>query len=100
MAGGDDPPITDGSAAIVSARLSPRFCRTKLSATEPLAWNEVVKAFIEDYIRPYLPHGSNFLSLFIYASIVTALAVLVTLQLTRIEQTLQKNPDSTKSKKA
>jgi hypothetical protein len=51
-----------------------------------LAWNELVKAVIETYIKPYLPQGSAVISLLIYAIIVTTLAVFVTLQLTRLQK--------------
>ncbi len=53
-----------------------------------LAWNNVIKESVETFIKPHLPEGSNVVSLLIYALIVTTLAVLVTLQLTRIEQRL------------
>lgn len=53
-----------------------------------LAWNEFVKAAIDSYIKPYLPAGSGIISLFIYAVIVTTLAITVTLQLTRLQQRL------------
>jgi len=56
-----------------------------------LAWNEVVKEFIKSYINPYLPQSANLISLLIYAFIVTTLAILVTLQLTRIQNRLKKS---------
>jgi uncharacterized membrane protein YidH (DUF202 family) len=59
-----------------------------------LAWNELVKAMVEGYIKPYLPEGSQVISLLIYALIVTILAVLVTLQLSKLVKkvdTLEKN---------
>ena len=71
-----------------------------------LAWNEVVKSGIETFIKPYLPKGSQFFSLTLYAAIVTTLAVLITLQLTRIEHLLEVKKDdqdqasSPKSKKS
>lgn len=49
-----------------------------------LAWNEVIKEFVQDYIKPYTPNGSSFFSLLIYATIVTIFAVIVTLQLTKL----------------
>lgn len=54
-----------------------------------LAWNEFIKTAVEVYIRPYLGKGSGVASLFIYAVVVTALAVLVTMQLTRMQQRLE-----------
>lgn len=49
-----------------------------------LAWNNVIQEFVNNYVRKVLPDGSGLWSLFIYAVIVTLLAVLVTYQLTRI----------------
>ena len=54
-----------------------------------LAWNEVVKELVNNYIKPYLPQGSAIISLFLYAIIVTALAVIVTLQLTKLKNLLE-----------
>lgn len=54
-----------------------------------LAWNELVKETINSYVKPYLPAGSNIISLALYAIIVTILAVVVTLQLTRLQSALQ-----------
>jgi len=55
-----------------------------------LAWNNVIKETVDGYIKPHLPQGSGILSLFIYAIIVTALAVLTTLNLTKLEKRLEK----------
>lgn len=54
-----------------------------------LAWNNVIKELVETYVKKYLPNGSGLLSLFIYAIIITALAVTVTLQLTKLTETLE-----------
>lgn len=54
-----------------------------------LAWNNVIKELVETYVKKYLPDGSGLLSLFIYAIIITALAVTVTLQLTKLTETLE-----------
>lgn len=61
-----------------------------------LAWNEFVKALVENYIKKYLPEGSQTISLLLYAVIVTLLAVIVTLQLSKLLKSI--DPDS-KSKK-
>lgn len=53
-----------------------------------LAWNNVIKEFIEQYVKPIVGGDSGMWSLLIYAVFITALAVVVTLQLTRIEQGL------------
>jgi len=52
-----------------------------------LAWNEFIKAGIDQYIAPYFKGGS-ILSLFIYAIVVTVVAVVVIMQLSSIEKRL------------
>ncbi|MCL5432673.1 MAG: DUF5654 family protein [Patescibacteria group bacterium] len=54
-----------------------------------LAWNNVIQEFVNDYIKKWFPQGSGIFSLLIYAIIVTILAVLITLQLSRIVQKLE-----------
>lgn len=49
-----------------------------------LAWNNVIKEFVDTYVKKWLPEGSGFTSLLIYAIAITALAVIVTLQLSKI----------------
>jgi hypothetical protein len=53
-----------------------------------LAWNNVIKEFVDNYIDKWLPQGGGLLSLFIYAIAVTALAVFVTLQLSKLAKAL------------
>ncbi len=48
-----------------------------------LAWNSVIQELVNNYIKKLLPTNSD-------AVIVTALAVVVTLQLTRIKDELEK----------
>lgn len=49
-----------------------------------LAWNNVIQEIVNNYIKKFLPSGSGIISLFLYALVITILAVLVTTQLTRI----------------
>lgn len=49
-----------------------------------LAWNSVIQAFVNEYIKKWFPESNGVFSLFIYAVVVTIIAVLVTLQLTRV----------------
>ena len=49
-----------------------------------LAWNELIKEMVEVYIKPYFGKNSGLISLGIYALIVTALAVFITYQLSKI----------------
>ena len=53
-----------------------------------LAWNNVIQEFVNTQIKPYLPAGSGLLSLFIYALIITVLAVTITYQLTKLVKKL------------
>lgn len=55
-----------------------------------LAWNEAIQTFVKEYIAPYTP-GSGILSKLIYALIVTALAVFITYQLSRITARFPQN---------
>lgn len=54
-----------------------------------LAWNNVIKELVEVYLKPLIGVDSGFISLIIYALIVTALAVAVTLQLSKIKEGLE-----------
>lgn len=54
-----------------------------------LAWNNVIKETVDVYIKPLIGEGSGLVSLVIYAIIITVLAVLVTLQLSKLEQKLK-----------
>ena len=51
-----------------------------------LAWNSLIQEFVNSYIKKFLPSGSGILSLLIYAVIVTALAVFVTYQLSKLSE--------------
>lgn len=56
-----------------------------------LAWNNVIQEFVKNYIQKLIPgKDTSILSLFIYAVIVTVLAVLVTLQLSKLLRKLEK----------
>ena len=62
-----------------------------------LAWNNVIKEFVEEYIKPFVGTDSGIISLIIYAIIVTILAVTITLQLSRVKEKLT-NPEESKKK--
>lgn len=49
-----------------------------------LAWNEAIQSFVKDYIQKFYPNQSGFISKFIYAILITAFAVLITYQLSRL----------------
>ena len=46
-----------------------------------LAWNNLIQEFVNSYVRRWIQADGKIISLFIYAIIVTILAVIVTLQL-------------------
>jgi uncharacterized membrane protein (DUF106 family) len=54
-----------------------------------LAWNQVIQKAVADYIDPYLGKNSGMISLFIYAAVMTILAVIVTMQLTQVQRGLE-----------
>jgi len=56
-----------------------------------LAWNNVIKEFVAVYVKPYVGANSGLISLFVYAIIVTILAVSITLQLSSIKNRLEEN---------
>lgn len=51
-----------------------------------LAWNEVIKDFIETYVQPFFGKSSGLVSRFIYAVVITLFAVLVTYNLTKLAE--------------
>lgn len=53
-----------------------------------LAWNNVIQEVVNNYIKPYLPNG-GLLSLLLYATLITVLAVTVTYQLTKFVEKLE-----------
>lgn len=55
-----------------------------------LAWNNVVQELINSYVKKYLPTGSGLLSLLIYALAITALAVFVTYQLSKLQKAVER----------
>jgi hypothetical protein len=56
-----------------------------------LAWNELIRSFIDEYVKTKISAGSGIISLLIYALIVTFLAVFITLQLSKLAERLENN---------
>lgn len=54
-----------------------------------LAWNSVIQEVVNNYIKKFLPANSGIISLAIYAIIVTILAVVVTMNLTKVKEKLE-----------
>ena len=61
-----------------------------------LAWNEAVQAFVKDYLERYFPESAIW-GKFIYALVITSLAVLITYYLSRLATTMQRSGDEKKS---
>lgn len=49
-----------------------------------LAWNNFIQELVNNYVKKFLPGNSGLISLFVYAVVVTILAVAVTLNLSQI----------------
>lgn len=60
-----------------------------LGLVAALAWNNIIQEVVNAYVKPYLPAGSGLVSLFLYALLITLLAVSVTMQLTRLKERLE-----------
>ncbi len=54
-----------------------------------LAWNSLIQNFFQNYVAKWLPNGGDILSQLLYALVVTTLAVLVTLQLSKLKDRLE-----------
>jgi len=59
-----------------------------LGLVAALAWNEAITEYINIYIKPYLAKGSGVISLFIYAIFITAITVVVALQMAKVKKKL------------
>lgn len=57
---------------------------TSFGLVAALAWNEAIKEYVTVFIKPYFAKGSGVISLFIYAIAITIIAVVITIQSTRI----------------
>ncbi|MBI2049613.1 hypothetical protein HYT32_01785 [Candidatus Roizmanbacteria bacterium] len=54
-----------------------------------LSWNNVIQEFVNGYVKKWLPDGSGILYLLLYAVVITALAVTITFQISKLIQKLQ-----------
>lgn len=60
------------------------------SLVAALAWNDLIKAFIEEFVKPYVSKGSGIVAQFIYALAITVVVVLITYQLAWIQEKFEK----------
>lgn len=65
-----------------------------------LAWNELIRSTVQTYLTPILGEGGGLISLLIYALVVTTLAVLVTMELAKVQKRLEKAEDEKKEMKS
>uniref|UniRef100_A0A6C0JTV0 Uncharacterized protein n=1 Tax=viral metagenome TaxID=1070528 RepID=A0A6C0JTV0_9ZZZZ len=85
------PPVTGNYKVDIVVQIT-NLAIGGFSLVAALAWNEAIKRFIEKYVKVWLPEMSETLSLLIYALIVTALAIFVTITLTIIKQEIINTP--------
>lgn len=55
-----------------------------------LAWNELIRKGVEEYIDPFFGKGGSIISLFIYAIFITFLGVIITVQLAQLQKKIEK----------
>jgi len=55
-----------------------------------LAWNSVIQEFVNSYVKKWIPAGGGIISLLIYALIITTFAVIITVQLSKLSEKIQK----------
>lgn len=49
-----------------------------------LAWNNLIQEFVSVYVKRWFPNDAKIFSLALYAIIVTLLAVIITIQLSKL----------------
>lgn len=55
-----------------------------------LAWNDLIRTAVSDYLAPILGEGGTIVSMLVYALVVTILAIVVTMQLSSAQRRLEK----------
>jgi len=80
-------PVRKYRKAIVEQML--KLATSGFGLVAALAWNELIKTTINEYVKTRISVGSGIISLAIYALIVTFLAVFVTLQLSKLAEKLK-----------
>lgn len=63
------------------------------SLVAALAWNDLIKSFIEEYVKPYTKTGSGVIAQLIYAIAVTVIVVLITYQLAWLQERFEKKEE-------
>ncbi len=68
------------------------------SLVAALAWNEVIKNFIDTFVKPYVSQGSGVIALLIYAIAITVVAVFITYELSSILEKLEEKKEEAEKK--
>jgi hypothetical protein len=79
--------ITDFPLAVVKSMVG--LATSGFGVVVALAWNDLIRRAVEQFIDPYLGKNSGLASLFIYSIVVTVLAVIVTMQLAYMQKKLE-----------
>ncbi len=54
-----------------------------------LAWNQLIQKLVDTYVTTYFGKNGGVISLFIYALVVTLIAIVVIMQLTQVQRKLE-----------
>lgn len=81
--------IKDKDVTLALVKQMTTLATSGLGLVAALAWNNVINELVNSYIKPYISKGSGIISLILYAVLITALAVIVTWQLTKVEQKIE-----------
>lgn len=81
--------ITDKDLKLAILKQMVTLATSGFGLVAALAWNNVIQELVNDYIKPYLARGSGLMSLFLYAVLITTLAVLITYNLTKLIERLE-----------
>jgi len=54
-----------------------------------LAWNQLIQKLVDTYIATYFGKNGGLISLFIYAVVVTLIAILVIMQLSELQRKIE-----------
>ncbi len=60
-----------------------------LGLVAALAWNTLIQEIVDTYVKKFFPGNAGVISLGVYAIVITILAVVVTLQLTKLKERLE-----------
>ena len=89
-------PANDKSKKDKQARLHVEVVRQMLTLATSgfglvaaLAWNSLIQEFINMYVKKWIPNSGGIISLTIYAVLITIIAVMVTIQLSRFLKRLE-----------